>query len=87
VTVDGYVAVAAYVGAVEFSVVKRRRFAHGSQVEPSIPAIGLPLESVAARSVTRCALSASRLMRVMRLSFLPLTRPPTSCPWNRKCVP
>src|SRR5207249_1110927 len=65
VTVDGYVAVAAYVGLDESSVVNRSLFAHGSQVDPSIPWIGLPSESVVASSVTRCATSASRLIRVM----------------------
>jgi hypothetical protein len=84
---DGYATVAAYVGADAFSVVNRSRFAHGSQVEPSIPAMGCPLESVVARSVTRCAMSTSRLIRVMRDVFCPLTTPATSWPWNKKWVP
>jgi len=48
-----------------FSVVKRSRCANGSQVEPSMSAIGAPVASDVASTVTRWAWSASRLIRVM----------------------
>ncbi len=47
-----------------FSAVKRRRCAHGFHVEPSNTGSGLPTESSVAKSVTRCAASASRFTRV-----------------------
>ena len=80
-TTDGYVSVAWYSGAPLSSVVKIRRCANGSQVDPSMSASGAPVLSVAASSVTLWAPSASRLTRVIMPGV------PPSCPWNRKCVP
>jgi hypothetical protein len=53
------------VGAFWFSLVNSRRCANGSHVTPSIVAIAAPLVSCVARTVTRWAASASRLIRVM----------------------
>ncbi|PYM18489.1 MAG: hypothetical protein DMD78_27495 [Candidatus Rokuibacteriota bacterium] len=47
------------------SAVNSRRWAQGYQVEPSKTGSGLPATSLVAISVTRCATSASRLIRVM----------------------
>jgi hypothetical protein len=79
-----------------FSAVNRSRFANGSHVEPSKTSSDVvPFDSVVASSVTRCAPSASKLIRVMEPFFcadVPGERAgppprPLSWPWNRKCVP
>jgi hypothetical protein len=58
--------VAAYTPAADaFSVVNRSRCAHGSHVTPSIVESAVPVVSCVPSRVTRCAASASRLMRVM----------------------
>jgi len=51
---------------------------------PSMLAMLLPFVSLVASTVTRCAASASRLIRVMELG-----KPAAllSCPWKRKLVP
>ena len=50
-------------------------------------AIGLPAVSWVAMSVTRCVVSASRLIRVMYPCLAPATVAASSWPWKRKCVP
>ena len=64
-TTDGYVSVAWYSGAPLSSVVKIRRCANGSQVDPSMSPSGAPVLSVAASTVTLWAASASRFTRVI----------------------